>query len=1034
MKLTKLFLASLAVVFLLSVSASAQIAFDTGRITGTIHDPSSAEVPQATVTVKNVGTGIVTTAHSDSSGNFVVSGLPSGDYVVSATKQGFGVATSETLTLSVGAIVNVVLKLPLAATRQSVTVTGTPTTVNTSSSTAGGRLDARQITNLPVNGRDVSQFLEIAPGSVGSTATFQGSVNGQENVFTGLNVTVDGQSATRGDINGFLMTEGQEQAHITRASMSSIGEIDFQNSGYSAEVGHSLGPQMNLITKSGTNSFHGELYEYLRNDALDARDFFQNTLSDQKAPLRLNDFGGNFGGPILRNKAFFFVNYEGIRQNITNINSLYEVPSAYVRSQFVASMQPVLAQMAPLPANPTCALYDSPTGGNCLLVYDPAALPATDRENTGSIRVDYNLTQKDHLMFRYNINDSLTNYTYGLNQGQVSPQALRTQLGKFDWTHIISPTLLNEFGAGITRFYSDTNSNTPTPLVSFSGFFTNLGSLPGANTFNQVTPFTFIELFDNLTKAAGRHTLKFGTQIRVNRLNTWLRPLQTYQYASFSDLENNNPFVLAKNGFPGFLGVRNSNWDFYAQDDWRVRPNLTLNLGLRYDYNTVWSEQHNRQRNFDFATQSFLPASQPAYHAPRTDWAPRVGFAWDPTGKGKTVIHGYGGIFYMPMQFGLGLTSNIPEYANYNVNVFQAIFATPPFSIAYPSPNPPLIPGTQVVNIFPQNPKDPYSINWLFGIQHQLAHGTILTVNYTGNGDRHMQAGASFAAVNLNPANLVTGARPLSGYSNENFYSDSLNSSYNALQVGLKRHVGKLQLNANYTWSHEIDNLVNVFSGWSNPYNPGQDRGSGDWDVRHNFSASYVYSLPTLDSSQSLVRGILGGWQTSSIVQGRTGLPVNVQLVSGFFGTPIRPDYVAGQSVLLANRHWPDSSYNINAFAVQPNYDGSWGTLAQGVGRNALRGPGFFQWYFSMMKNFRFRDKATLQFRADIFNLFNHPNFAGPDGGICTSVTGASGSTPASCTINPNFGRVGQTIADANGSQIGTGTARQVQFALKLMF
>ena len=1032
MKLTKTLLASLAIVFIFGISASAQIAFDTGRITGAIQDPSGAAVPQATVTINNVGTGIVTTAHSDSSGSFVASGLPSGDYVVSATKQGFGVATSQSVTLSVGAIVNVVLKLPLASTRQSVTVTGTPTTVNTSSSASGERLDASQIANLPINGRDVSQFLEIAPGSVGSTGFFQGSVNGQENVFTGLNVTVDGQAATRGDINGFLMTEGQEAAHITRASMSSIGEIVFQNNGYSAEVGHSLGPQMNIITKSGKNAFHGELFEYLRNDALDARDFFQNTVSNRKAPLRLNDFGGNLGGPIMRNKAFFFVNYEGIRQHITNINSLYEIPSAYVRSQFVPSMQPVLAQMAPLPANPTCALPEAGTS-NCLLVYDPAALPVTDRENTGSIRVDYNLTEKDHLMFRYNINDSLTNYTYGLNQGQVSPQALRTQLGKFDWTHIVSPTLLNEFGVGITRFNSDTNSNTPTPLAGFAGFFTNLGALPGPNTFNQKTPFTFIELFENLTKTFSKHTLKFGTQIRVNRLNTWLRPQQTYYYGSFSDLANNNPFVLSKIGFPGFLGMRNSNWDFYAQDDWKVRPNLTLNFGLRYDYNTVWSEQHNRMRNFDFATQSFYPANQAAYTAPKSDFAPRVGFAWDPTGKGTTVIHGYGGIFYIPMQFGFGLTSNIPEFASYNVNVFQAIFADPPFSIAYPSPNPPLIAGTQNVSIFPRNPKDPYSINWLFGIQQQLARGTILTVNYTGNGDRHMQAGASFAAVNLNAANIVTQARPYSGYANENFFSDSLTSSYNALQVQFKRHVGKLQLNANYSWSHEIDNLVNVFSGWSNPFNPGVDRGSGDWDVRHNFSASYVYSLPELKSSEMLMRGILGGWQTSSIVQGRTGLPVNVQLVSGFFGTPIRPNYVPGQPVLLANGHWPDSSYNINAFAVQPNYDGSWG-LTQGIGRNALRGPGFFQWDFSMMKNFRIHEKATLQFRADIFNLFNHPNFANPDGGICTSVTPASGDTPAGCVVNPNFGRVGQTIADNLGSQIGTGTARQVQFALKLLF
>ncbi len=1021
----------LGVILLLGIRASAQ--FDTGRITGTIYDPSGAVIPGATVTIRNVGTGITTTVHSNSSGGFVVSALPFGDYVVTATAPGFGMATSQPLVLNVASVINIVLRLPLKTGVQSVTVTGTPTAINTSNSTAASRLDSYQIANLPINGRDVSDFLEIAPGSVGSTGFFEGSINGQENIFTGLNVTVDGQNATRGDINGFLDTEGQEQAHITRASLASIQEIDFENGGYSAEVGYSLGPQMNIITKSGTNSYHGELFEFLRNDALDARDFFQNTLANPKAPLRLNDFGGNLGGPILRHKLFFFVNYEGIRQHITNINSLYEIPSAYVRSKFVPAMQPVLAQMAPLPPHPTCALSQS-AGGPCLLVYDPAALPNTDTENTGSIRIDDNLSANDHLMARYNINDSLTRDTYGLNEGQVSPQALRTQLGKVDWTHIFSPTLLNQFSVAVSRFYSDTNSDTPTPLVGFSGFFTNLGALPGPNTFNQVTPFTILEAFDNVTKTFGSQTLKFGTQIRVNRLNEWLRPQQTYQFASFSDLENDNPFVLSKIGFPGFLGIRDSNWSFYVQDDWKVRPNLTLNLGLRYDYNTVWSEEHNREQNFDFATQSFLPANQPAYDAPKNDFAPRVGFAWDPTGKGKTVIHGYGGIFYMPMQFGFGLTTNVPAYSNYNVNVFQAIFANPPFSIAYPSPNPPLPPGTQNVSIFPRHPEDPYSINWLFGIQRQLARGTVLTVNYTGNGDRHMQAGVDFAAVNLNPANVFTGARPLSGFANENLDADALNSSYNALQVELKRNIGKLDLEANYTWSHEIDDMVNVFSGWSDPFNPALDRGSGDWDVRHNFTASAVYSLPSPAASRSLVRGIVDGWQTSSIFQARTGLPVNVQLISGFFGIPVRPDYVSGQPVLLSNRSWPNSSYNINAFAVEPNYNGSWGTVTQTVGRNSVRGPGFFQWDFSMMKNFRIREKTTLQFRADFFNILNHPNFGQPDGGICTAVAPATATSPASCTPNPNFGRVGQTIADELGSQIGTGTARQIQFALTLVF
>jgi hypothetical protein len=1031
--------------------------FDSGSITGTVTDASGAVVPHATVTVTNVGTALHKSLVTDQSGNFVASAVPSGTYLVTANAGGFAEGKSQQVVLNVGATVNVNLALAVASAGESIQVTGTLTTVDTSSSTSGTTLDTNQIANLPVNGRDVSDFLEIAPGSVASTGFFQGSVNGLENIFTGLNITVDGQSANRGDINGFLDTEGQEQARITRASVDSIQEIDFSNSGYSAENGHSLGPQMNIITKSGTNAYHGTLFEFFRNDALDARDYFATS----RQPLRLNQFGGNIGGPIIKNKLFFFANYEGDRTHVTIINALNHTLSAFARQRMAAtpSMAPILAQFAPLPAAcagipapPSCVVpnfTDSVDPTQSDMVYDPAALPNILREDTGSVRLDYNVSDRDRVFFRYNINDSLTNYTYGMNQGQVSPQKLRTQLGKFDETHTFSSSLLNEFSVAFNRFYSDTKSNTPTlsnagtpVLVTISGFFSDLGSLPGANTFNQITPFTDIEVFDNVSKTIGRHTVKFGPQIRINRNNEWLRPQQSYDYGSVNDLINNNVFVLQKIGFPGFVGIKNSNWDFYVQDDWKVTRNLTLNLGVRYDYNTVWTAGPNQQQNFDVATQALLPSTQAPYHAPKGDWAPRVGFAWDPFGTAKTVIHGYGGLFYNPMHFNFPLTSNVPGLASYNDNVFQAIFATPPFSISYPAPNPPLIAGTQNVNAFPQHPRDPLSTNWLFGIQQEVARNTILTVNYVGNKVTHMQSGIDFAALNANPANPFTQVRQNSGFANENLTDDVLYSTYNSLQAKLSRHVGNLNLEVNYTWSHEIDDLINVFSpGFENPSNPNFDRGSGDWDTRHNFTGSALYSLPELKGSNSLVRGVLGGWQTSGIIQTRSGLPENITLVSGFFGNPVRPDYVPGQPLYVSGASWPNSSYNINAFQVEPTYDGTPGATIGTVGRNSLRAPAYFQLDFSAMKNFTINEKVKVQFRADIFNIFNHPNFTNPDGGICTAVAPASGSTPAGCAmtssgpaINSRFGVVGQTIADANGTQIGGGTARQAQFSLKLIF
>ena len=1022
----------LAIALIVSASVFASAQFDTGTIIGVVSDQSGAAVPNATVTMTNTGTSFQKTATTDSAGNFTVPALLSGNYVVSAKASKFNEARSQPIMLNVGATVRVNLALSVQAIQETVVVTGTGTTVDTNSSTAGTTLYAQQIENLPTNGRDVMDFLEIAPGSVNSIGFFQGSVNGQENFFTGLNVTVDGSNANRGDVNGFDSTEGSEQSRLQHGSVDSVQEIDFANSGYSAEVGHSLGPQMNIITKGGTNSYHGALFEFFRNDALDANDYFANSLSNPKVPLRMNQFGGNLGGALIKNKLFFFANYEGIRQRTTAVNSLYEIPSEVVRSQMVAAMQPVLALMAPIPAN--CAGNPPPQscwvpGDNGQLIYDPAVLPTTLREDSGAIRVDFNITDRDRTFFRYNIDDSLTNQTIGLNVGQQTPLYLRQQLGKFDETHTFTPTLLNEFSVATSRFYSDTNSDTPQPLTAFSGFFTNLGALPTPNAFNQINAFTTFEVFDNLTKTAGSHSLRFGTQVRVYRLNEFLRPEQNYSFGSFSDFENDNPFVLQKIGFPGFVGVRDSNWDFYVQDDWRVNRRLTVNLGLRYDYNTVWRENNNTMQNFDFASQSFLPATQAPYNAPGKDFAPRIGLSYDPIGKGKTVIHAYAGMFYNPMHFGYGLVSNIPAYQSYTVNVFQA-------SIAYPSPNPPLPAGTQNVSIFPQHPKDPYSTNWLFGIQQEVAPQTVLSVNYTGNEDHHMQSGIDFSAINLNPANVLTqSGRPYSGFANESYDADELNSSYHALQAQLRRTAGKLTAEVNYTWSHEIDDLVNVFNSFSNPTNPNFDRGNGDWDIRHNATGSLVYSLPELTQSKSLMRAVLGGWQASSIVQARSGVVFNPTLTGGgIFGLSVRPDYT-GQAVKLPGFSWPAHSYNYQAFAPNPTFDGTPGQGLGDVGRNSLRGPGFFQWDLSAMKNFPVGEKVTVQFRADFFNILNHPNFANPDSAICSAITGAAPPTPAQCTPNTNFGRVGETIASSlNGALVGTGTARQEQFSLKITF
>jgi Carboxypeptidase regulatory-like domain len=1033
-----------------ALPAAAQ--FDTGSISGTVTDASGAVVPGAAVVVTNTGTGKIINLVSNPVGSFTVSDLPFGTYSVAVSATGFVSQTSANVVVNVGATVRVNMKLAASGGSETVTVTGTANSVDTDSTISGSTYNATEIANLPINGRDVSDFLEISPGSVGSTGDFQGSVNGLENIFSGLNITVDGQSASRGDINGYLQTEGQELAHVTRASVDSIQEIDFANNGYTAETGHSLGPQMNIITKGGTNQFHGTAYEFLRNDALDAHDYFE---TGRKQPLKLNQFGGNVGGPILRNKLFFFANYEGDRQRLTTISPLNHTLSAYARSQFVPSMQPILAQMAPLPAGctsipaPASCAYpgsDSGTEGGANMVYDPVNLPQSLREDTGSVRFDYTLSPADTLMIRYNINDSLTEDTYGPNLGQTSPQALRTQLFKGDETHTFNPTLLNQFSIAVNRFYSDTGSDTPNDptYYAINGFFTDLGSLPGANTFNQTNAYMTYELFDNVSKVMHNSNLKAGIQVRVNRQVEALRPLQSYDYASFSNLEDNVTFVLAKNGFPGSVQIHNNEWDFYVQDNWHVSRKLVINAGLRYEYNTVWRESHNLMQNFDIPTQAFLPTTQAPYSAPLVDFEPRLGVAYDPFGTGKTVLHAYGGVYSLPMWLSFGLVSNIPEYASYNVNLFDALFGG--YSIAFPSPNPPIWPGTQNVYAFPQHPRDTNAVNWLAGVEQQLPEQFIMTLNYSANRVQHQQAGVNFAAINENPANTVTAINQVyPNYASEYYEGDVLGSNYNSLQLQVRRNYRHLNTQANYTWSHEFDDMVNVFSGYSNPFDPSNDHSSGDIDVRHNFTASAVYDFPELSHRSGLMRQTLGGWQASTIVQTRSGLPENITLISGFFGNPMRPNYVPGQSLWAPNAKWPNSSYNLGAFAVPPGYDGSWGTNLGNVGRNALRGPTFAQWDLSLMKNFPLSERARLQFRTDLFNILNHPNFNNPDGGICQSVQPASGNTPASCTetivndtpeyaINPNFGKVSSTIQSVANGAVGNGTSRQIQFSARILF
>ncbi|HEU5339666.1 TonB-dependent receptor, partial [Edaphobacter sp.] len=632
----------LVAVLVMSSAAAAVAQLDTGSIQGVIRDTTGAVIPNAAVVVTNEGTQRAYHTTSNAQGEYSVPTLPVGIYSVAASSKGFGTSTVTTIPLNASELHRTDVTLKPGNDTQQVTVTSNQMQVNTLGADLGTTIGADRIANLPLNGRDFTDLLALVPGSVTSGQFGQTSLGGAETSFAGVNILLDGADATRIDTNATSMQLGRGAARVTRASVDSIAEFHILQGNFSAEYGRSIGDVVNVITKSGTNDLHGEAFEYLRNDALDARNYF--AVPGTKTPLRLNQFGGNLGGPIMRDKLFFFANYEGVRQTITN-TTIYDVLNATERAKFVTAMKPVVA------AIPTGNLGPDPTDAKHFDLYS-ANLVNTLREDTGSFRIDWNTSDRNKFYLRYNIGDSYTNTTYGPAVGQTAPTPARTQFLKLSNTHTFSPTLLNEAGFGInSNHVSSYGGGGPFPVIAFSCFFCNFGAAPGPATFASIRPQTSYQYIDTLTKVLGRQTIKAGLDIRHNLSDEELGLQEFLSYGSISDFENNAGFAFSTLGNP-MTRIRNTNYDFFVQDDLQLARNFTLNLGVRYEYNTVLHEKNNQLANFDIATQTVGAKGAALYKPDYNNFAPRIGFSWDPFGTGKTAIRGGIGVFYNPQLTG----------------------------------------------------------------------------------------------------------------------------------------------------------------------------------------------------------------------------------------------------------------------------------------------------------------------------------------------------------------------------------------------
>jgi len=995
----------LVAVLVMSSAVAAVAQLDTGSIQGVIRDTTGAVIPNATVVVTNEGTQRAYHATANAQGEYNMPSLPVGIYSVAASYKGFGTSTVTTIPLNASELHRTDVTLRPGSDTQQVTVTSNQMQVNTLGADLGTTIGADRIANLPLNGRDFTDLLALVPGSVTSGQFGQTSLGGAETSFAGVNILLDGADATRIDTNATSMQLGRGAARVTRASVDSIAEFHILQGNFSAEYGRSIGDVVNVITKSGTNDLHGEAFEYLRNDALDARNYF--AVPGTKTPLRLNQFGGNLGGPVVHDKLFFFANYEGVRQTITN-TQIYDVLNATERAKFVTAMKPVVA------AIPVGNLGPDPTDTAHVFDLYSANLVNTLREDTGSFRIDWNTSDRNKFYLRYNIGDSDTNTTYGPAVGQTAPTPARTQFLKLSNTHTFSPTLLNEAGFGInSNHVSSYGGGGPFPVIAFSCFFCNFGAAPGPATFASIRPQTSYQYIDTLTKVLGRQTIKAGLDIRHNLSDEELGLQEFLSYGSISDFEKNAGFAFSTLGNP-MTRIRNTNYNFFVQNDLQLARNFTLNLGMRYEYNTVLHEKDNQLANFDIATQTVGAKGAALYKPDYNNFAPRIGFSWDPFGTGKTAIRGGVGVFYNPQLTGavFSLTDNTSN--NISVNIFQALFGTvsctPSFPLAYPVASvPTCTPQVRNVDQFDPKTRDSYAYHYSFGAQQQVAPDTVLEITYAGNRGLKLPAGAAFAGLQFNNQNPITGTYPRSqNFANERLLGDFLDSKYNSLQVALRgrRHV--LTYDLNYTWAHEFDDTVSVFGAFVNPTNPKNDFSTGDIDVRNNFTADAFFQAPTIGS---VPRALGRGWSLGAIASVRSGLPVNITTnVPNDYGTPQRPNFAPGasiSSVRAKNYSSPNNQFNSAAFVTPPSSDFG------NVPRNAGTGPRFAQFDVAAIKNTAVGDKWRVQFRTDLFNIFNHPNFANPDGN----------------TTDPNFGRSASTV----GSTIGIGTSRQVQLSIKLI-
>jgi hypothetical protein len=1074
---------------------------DSTRIVGVVSDSTGAVIPGASITVRNEKTGQSRRVVTDEHGFFLAAQLAPSSYTVTSEAKGLANAEFSGLNLQVGQqrTLNITMQPASVTTEVSVSA-GSLAVVETSSATIGGNVSSREVAQLPINGRQVSQLYLMAPGATNFGAgTFDDiRFNGRSNEENAIRIDgIEGGgiiSNNPGNFNGEVTGVFRLQS-----SLENVQEFRVESSNFPAEFGTGSGGQISVITKSGGNDYHGSAFEYVRNDALDARNFFDGS---SPSVLRLNQFGGSIGGPIIKDKAFFFAGYEGMRQR-TSSPFVETTPSALAWSQAVAAIKPLQGAFPKgqfASANP---LFD------IAVVQGPGSV----NEDSGNIRFDYSFNEKYKLYTRYNRDQGYGLITQNSTLSYLTETAVPQNL-VVAMNQVLSPTTINETKFGFNGAKMRPNATAPTvPGIDLTGVTISLsgtvalggvaglgGSAGVASPTGQLrlssalngrgAPYTNYSLsfIDNLNLIRGSHNVKMGVEIRPVRMETAYLGGTTYTFSNIQGFLADTPSQVQFNGDTnapspftgksGYTNVRQVYYIGYIQDEWKIRPNLTMNYGMRYEFYSPLHETNNKVLLFDTTTGKLIPNfTGDWYKMSTTNFGPRLAFSWAPqTFKNKTVFRVGSGYYYGPGQgedqiqpalndrvnrtltSGPLLTFPVnPQdiYSNYNVNDPNLQFQPRAYAPGYTIPE--------------------KILQYSASVQQQLPSDTVLTVAYVGSQGRNLFLRTitnKITGFTMNPTTGVASA--VREFTNQFAEIDVKTSGgtdhYNAMQLTLNRRFAQgLSLGAQYVWSHSIGdtNGSNDARTASNNYSFAADYGDNQSDVRQSFNISALYEIPFGEgkkfgsSAGPLAKALLGGWQMSSLLNARTGLPLEVLITRPdivyqnnqtgaitaspvvtngvVLTTPVinvpgggssrntrRPNLVPGVNPYIVG----NGTLYVNPAAFSVPAPGTYGNL----GRNALRGPGISQLDFTLSKKFNLTERTNLVFRAECYNILNSAVFAVP-GGSTPRLADATGILQPGQAYNAsNAGGAFGALTSTVSNQVGMGTNRQFQLALRLNF